>query len=387
MNIQTVTKKNGQTVYRTSIYLGIDQVTGKKARTTVTAPTKSALKVKVREAINTFEKNGYTTKKKTTVTTYKDLVELWWDSYKHTVKLNTKLAMQGILKNYLLPAFGEYKLERITTPVIQAQINKWADQANNDEKGAFQNYSLLNSMNTRILQYGVAMQAITVNPAREVILPRKKQKAIDKVKHLDNQELKQFLNYLETLDQSDYLNLYDVTLYKLLLATGLRIGEATALEWADIDLENQTITISKTLNRYGSTNSPKSQSGVRVIDIDKATALMLKHYHNRQRLEAMKLATTPTIVFTNLVRPYPCPSSLRKRLGEHFQQAKVTNVGFHGFRHTHASLLLNSGLDYKEIQHRLGHSSIGITMNTYAHLSKEKAKKAVSFFENAINNL
>lgn len=51
MNIKTVVKKNGQTVYRASVYLGVDQMTGKKARTTVTALTKSAIKIKAREVM------------------------------------------------------------------------------------------------------------------------------------------------------------------------------------------------------------------------------------------------------------------------------------------------------------------------------------------------
>lgn len=62
-------------------------------------------------------------------------------------------------------------------------------------------------------------------------------------------------------------------------------------------------------------------------------------------------------------------------------------MAFHGFRHTHASMMLNVGIDYKTLQHRLGHSILAMTMDTYSHLSKENAKKAVSFFETAINSL
>ena len=77
----------------------------------------------------------------------------------------------------------------------------------------------------------------------------------------------------------------------------------------------------------------------------------------------------------------------RQHLVRHFKKAKVPNIGFHGFRHTHASLLLNSGIPYKELQHRLGHSQISMTMDTYSHLSKENAKKAVSFYETALKAL
>ncbi|MTW08681.1 site-specific integrase, partial [Streptococcus pneumoniae] len=90
-------------------------------------------------------------------------------------------------------------------------------------------YDSLHALNKRILQYGVVMQAIPFNSAREVILPRNTQKAKrEKVKHFDNDELKSFLKYLDTLDLSRYRYYYEITHYKFLLATGCRINEALA---------------------------------------------------------------------------------------------------------------------------------------------------------------
>ncbi|QBX08946.1 integrase/recombinase [Streptococcus satellite phage Javan302] len=81
---------------------------------------------------------------------------------------------------------------------------------------------MIHALNKRILQYGVTMQAIPSNPARDVVLPRNTQKAKrQKLKHFDNQELKKFLVYLDNLDSCKYRYYYDVTLYKFLLATGL----------------------------------------------------------------------------------------------------------------------------------------------------------------------
>lgn len=387
MNIKEITKKNGSVVYRASVYLGTDQMTGKKARTTVTASTKKAVKIKARDAVNDFIKNGCTVKEKVEIQTYQQLYVLWWESYKDTVKPNTRESTKGLIKNHLLPVFGDLKLERITTPIIQNQVNTWANNANRGISGAFSNYHLLHSVNHRILQYGVTMQAIQSNPARDVQVPRKLQKEKEKIKYLDNQELKKFLDYLERLDQSNYQNLFDVTLYKLLLATGCRIGEILALGWSDIDLDSSKISITKTLNRYHEVNSPKSKSSVREIDIDKATVLMLKQYKNRQQIESWQLGRTETVVFSVFVNKYPIPCNLRKRLIKHFKNAEVVDVAFHGFRHTHASIMLNVGIDYKTLQHRLGHSTLAMTMDTYSHLSKENAKKAVSFFETAINSL
>lgn len=387
MNITEHKKKNGATVYRASVYLGIDKLTGKKARTTVTASTKKGVKIKAREAVAAFAANGYCSKVKPTITTYKELVALWWESYHHTIKPNSQQAMEGIVRLHILPVFGDYKLDKLTTPVIQQQVNKWADKANRGEKGAYANYSFLNNINKRILQYGVTMQAIQHNPARDVIVPRKQQNKEQKVKFFSNQELKQFLAYLDSLDLSDYGTFFDYVLYKVLLASGCRIGEALALEWSDIDLEQGTISISKTLNRYQETNTPKSKAGVRDIEIDRATVLLLQQYKNRQQVQSWQLGRSETVVFTPLTTKYAHACMLRKRLQGHFKAAGVPDISFHGFRHTHATIMLYAGIEPKDLQYRLGHSNIAMTLNTYVHATQEGAKKAVSIFEAAISNL
>ena len=387
MNITEYKKKNGATVYRASVYLGVDKLTGKKARTTVTANTKKGVKIKAREAVNAFAANGYSVKEKPTITTYRELVALWWESYKNTIKPNSQQSMEGIVRLHILPVFGDYKLDKLTTPIIQQQVNKWADKANKGEKGAYANYSFLNNINRRILQYGVTMQAIKYNPARDVIIPRKQQNKEHKVKFFSNQELKQFLDYLEDLDQSSYENFFDYVLYKTLLASGCRIGEALALEWADIDLKKGTISISKTLNRYQETNTPKSKAGLREIDIDKATVSLLKQYKKRQQVQSWQLGRSEGIVFTPFTTKYAYACLLRKRLQSHFKAAGVPDISFHGFRHTHATIMLYAGIEAKDLQYRLGHSNISMTLNTYVHATREGAKKAVSIFESAISNL
>lgn len=114
---------------------------------------------------------------------------------------------------------------------------------------------------------------------------------------------------------------------------------------------------------------------------------MLKSYKREQTQEAWKLGRTETVVFSNFISEYPHGEILRRRLSTHFKRAQVNDIGFHGFRHTHASLLLNSGIPYKELQHRLGHSQLSMTMDIYSHLSKENTEKAVSYFETALKNL
>ena len=388
MQIKQIIKKDGSIVYRANVYLGVDKVTGKDVKTSITGRTKKEVKQKTKEAEIAFLQNGSTRFQASNIATYKELASLWWESYKHTVKPNTQLNVRRLLDNHILPLFGSYKLDKLTTPLIQNVVNKLADKTNKGEEGAFLYYDSLHALNKRILQYGVVMQAIPFNPAREVILPRNTQKAKrEKVKHFENQELKKFLDYLDSLDLNRYRYYYENTLYKFLLATGCRINEALALSWSDIDLENSVVHITKTLNYKQETNSPKSKTSLRDIDIDQATVSMLKQYRLRQTKEAWKIGKSESIVFSDFIHEYPNNRTLQTRLRTHFKRAKVTNIGFHGFRHTHASLLLNSGIPYKELQHRLGHSTLSMTMDVYSHLSKENAKKAVSFYETALKSL
>lgn len=354
----------------------------------MTGRTKKEVKNKTQQAIATFKTDGATRYQSATITSYKELAELWWNSYKHTVKPNTRGNIRGLLKNHVIPLFGAYKLDKLTTPLIQSIVIKLADKANTGEAGAYLHYDKIHALNKRILQYGVVMQVLPYNPAREVILPRNAKKATrKKVKHFNDEQLKQFLDYLDGLDLTNYRNLYEATLYKFLLATGCRINEALALSWSDIDLNNATINITKTLNRYGSINSPKSNASIRDIDIDSQTVAMLKEYRWRQIQEAWTLGRSETVVFSDFIHDYPEDKTLGNRLTTRLKNIGLPNIGFHGFRHTHASLLLNSGIPYKELQHRLGHSRISMTMDIYSHLSKENAKHAVTFYEKALENL
>ena len=218
MKITEVIKKDGSKVYRANVYLGVDQVTGKKVKTKVTGRTQKEVKQKANQEKIAFQKAGSTRQKAITIKNYQELATLWWESYKNTVKPNTQGNVRALIDNHILPTFGEYKLDKLTTPLIQSIINKLADKANREEEGAFLHYDMIHALNKRILQYGVTMQAIPSNPARDVVLPRNTQKAKrQKVKHFENQELKKFLGYLDNLDSDRYRYYYETTLYLSLI--------------------------------------------------------------------------------------------------------------------------------------------------------------------------
>ncbi|QCK42457.1 tyrosine-type recombinase/integrase [Streptococcus pyogenes] len=381
MKIIEYKKKNGTIVYRANIYLGIDQVTGKKAKTSVTGRTRKEVKQKAKHAQDEFISNGYTVTKVVPIKNYQELAELWLESYQLTVKPQTFIATKRILYNHLIPIFGTMKVDKLTVSYIQRFINDLSNQ--------LVHYGVVHSINRRVLQYGVSLQLLPFNPARDVMLPKVPKKENKAIKFIAPEDLKALMAYMEKLANKKFSYFFDYVLYSVLLATGCRFGEVVALEWSDIDLENGTISITKNYSRLLKLiGTPKSKAGVRVISIDKKTINLLRLYKNRQRQLFIETgARVSAVVFSTPLKEYQNMATRQESLDRRITEVGIPRFTFHAFRHTHASLLLNAGISYKELQYRLGHATLAMTMDIYGHLSMDKEKEAVSYFEKAINNL
>lgn len=222
-----------------------------------------------------------------------------------------------------------------------------------------------------------------------MIKPVVKKNEKEKIKYYTLEELSKLLTYLEnkvkksqtatTLQQ--FFSLFDLTFYRFLAYSGLRGGEAAALSWDDIDFTNKTVEVSKTMSetRNGFViSSPKTKSSYRTISLDDKTLRTLKKWQLKQReLLFSNGITKNEAVFCdynglrlNRADLYQRSYRLAKACGLH-------NIGTHGFRHTHASLLFEAGVTMKETQVRLGHSSIDMTMNIYTHVTKKTTEKTV----------
>ena len=396
MNIKKVTKKDGTIVYRTNVYLGVDSLTGKQVRTTATATTRKMCEIKANQAVSNFIKNGSTVaREKVFFDDFNALAMSWFDSYKLTVKANSIRVANNYLKVYLLPALGSYRIEKINSVLLQGIVNQWAKNANTSpikegrrEKGKCKDYKVLLNYIKRILDYGMQLGAINSNPAIQVIPPKLKARTTTKLKYFNNDELKKFLAYLDSLDDTIDNQLH-ITMYRFLLATGLRVGECLALSWSDIDFKNASVSVNKTIVQTMSRSEriqkgAKTKESNRIVSLDLATVALLKSWKSRQNDKVLTLADR--LVFENAKRSYTYTNELAI-LQKHFKLAKVSNIGFHGFRHTHASLLMNADVNPKEIQLRLGHADYSITMNTYSHLAEDKKKDTAEKFGNILKAL
>lgn len=164
-----------------------------------------------------------------------------------------------------------------------------------------------------------------------------------------------------------------------------------ALEWNDIDFNNNTISIDKTLSqtkhKHGyKVSTPKNESSYGVVNMDAQTMTELKKWQVNQRKYMLSVGiTNPSTLFCGIYKQVTTHHAIYTRLKNITSKADVPFLGNHVFRHTCASMLLDSGATMKDVQDRLRHSSITITMDTYGHLSKETKEKTVELLVKHLN--
>lgn len=392
MKINRFEKKDGTPVYRTNVYLGVDILTGKQVRTTATGRTRKICEMKAKQAIDNFINNGRTTaRKKVNFKTFSALTDSWFKSYKLTVKAHSIRVMDNFLKVYILPSLGKYQPDKISSILVQEIVNEWANNANTSkiingkrEKGKCKDYKLLLNIIKRIFDYAIRLGELNVNPANLVLSPKLRTITTRRIKHFDNKELKQFLVYLDNLEPSIDNQLHS-TLYRFLLATGLRIGEALALNWLDFDFDQQSVRVSKTLLYNGKIQeSPKTKESYRIICLDKSTLTVLLKWKKVQETKKVSVSEKLVFSYNNGMKKYP---SFINQLKKHFKATNLPDIGFHGFRHTHTSLLINNDVNPKELQKRLGHANYSTTMNVYAHLFQNKDAEIAEKYERILRVL
>lgn len=348
------TKKNGETAWMFQVYLGKDPSTGKKKYTTKRGfKTKREADIAYSRIKVEIEGNGDLSKPKEY--TFKDLYLLWLDSYKLDVKPSTLFYTEREFRLHVLPAFGDRLIQSITPLEAQEQANAWGREYANARK--------LVGYARSVLQYGKVLKAVPSNPFEGIKMPPRREANHGKDMFYEKDELEKFITALNTWGHEQA-----VPLFRLLAFTGIRKGEALALTWEDIDLDHKEVHINKTVTRKkeGLTiQTPKTKKSNRYVSIDTKTTEALAAWKEKVGTDGN------TLVFQNSRGTILTPSAPRKWLITVADKAGLKPIPVHGFRHTHASLLFESGATVKDVQTRLGHADIQTTMNVYTHVTKQ----------------
>lgn len=210
------------------------------------------------------------------------------------------------------------------------------------------------------------------DPTRKAII-KGKAPSTKKIKYLNQFELHTLLASLELKDEVnwDYFIL-------LVAKTGMRFSEALALTPKDFDFYHQTLSISKTWDYKGAGGfqPTKNKSSVRKIQIDWQSVIRFS--------ELVKGLPENQPIFVD-GKVYN--STVNDVLSRHCERCNIPVISIHGLRHTHASLLLFTGVSIASVARRLGHSSMTTTQKTYLHIIQELENKDIDLVMRSLSGL
>lgn len=365
-------KKNGTKAWMFKGYLGTDPVTGKEVHTTRRGfSTKKEAKLALSRLKLDYEENGLQKDEKET---FRKVYGLWNEAYKTTVKEVTFIKSEIKFNKWILPVYGDLRIKEVTVKRAQQILNTWA--AETDQ------YKVLHSTAKRVFEYAINLGFIQYNPLAHVMMPKREKKNNDgdQIKVYTKDQLKTLFDYLNKLKPT-YSNDYNKTLLRFLFYSGCRISEALALNWSDIDFEGNTVQVNKTLSqtKHGyKISDPKTDKSTASVSLDAETIATLKKWQLNQRMYMLSLGITdPTMIFCGIYKQMITHHAIFSRMKTITEKCGLPFLGIHVTRHTHASLLLDAGANMKEVQDRLRHSKISMTMDTYGHLSKETKEKTI----------
>lgn len=226
-----------------------------------------------------------------------------------------------------------------------------------------------------LFESAVENHFISSNPiTKSVQVPGKIE---EKIRFLSVQEQKDFIE--RTKKTANY------NFFAFALQTGMRVSEILALTWDDVDFEQNTISVNKTLFRDTDKEikigSPKSKTSIRIVPMtEEAKRLLLSQKEKNAKLKVVSLKFKNNI-FLNTKGTLNIRQTYNNLLKDYCKKYNVDIFSVHSLRHTYATRCIEAGIRPKTLQSILGHSSITITMNLYVHTTEEANEKEISKLE------
>jgi integrase len=332
-----------------------------------TGRTRDAVKDRLQEAQRQAEAGRLPMGRDVQVSTY---LERWLaDAVQHSVRPKT-YENYDLCVRRLLPIIGRARLRALTPEQIQFALSKLLDSGM-----APRTVHQVHMVLRKALKQGVLWRMLVTNPSDAVSAPRPERK---EMRTLTEEEVRRFLTVTR--------GMRDHGLWVFLVTTGLRLGEALALRWSDIDLQEGRATIRRAVQRQRGAGlvfvEPKSARSRRTVPIPQETVEILeeqKRFNDRDRRKARDLWQENDLVFpTPVGRPR---DTAYRSISFHaaLDRAGLPRMRLHDLRHTAATHLLTKQVHPKVVQDLLGHSTIAITLDTYSHVMPTLARQASNY--------
>ena len=349
--------------------------------------------------------------------TFADYLDQWYKLYcKVNLKYGTLTNYSMIIRQHLKPKIGSYKLKALTASMLQEYANSLK------LKGYSRNYIYsIMSVLENSLNYAVEpLHYLSINPMIYVKHPKVEKKPRQRF-------ILSLADWQRIIDKYPAGSPYHIPLL-IGFYTGLRISEAFALTWNDIDFEKREIHVTKQVIRRKKGNtiysswcfsSLKTKTSERIVKFGETLykalkagkAAQLKNElkcsdsyiinilkdeidekgNKIQRIESVKKSLQAAFPRVNLIcienNGKYLPQESFRNLTLLIRNEMQININFHSLRHTHATLLIEAGADIKDVQTRLGHSNIQTTLQTYVHNTEKMAAKSVELFEQVASKI
>ena len=388
------------TFWEAAVTVGYDPGTGQQIRKTYTGKTQKEVREKMQAAAVAVQDGDFFEPAKMTVAEWLDL---WLKEYSADWKYKTKEKYETVCRVHLKPALGATKLSKLTTPQIQSFYNELGRTGKvttkKDKKsGKIQerreplspkSIRLVHGVLSKALNTAVRVGYIKRNAAELCTTPKLEKKEISP---LTDAQIKEFVSLCAGEDYG--------RIYKLILFTGLREGEALGLTWDCIDFQAGTLKIKQQLQRQGETDElvPLKNSKPRYLTAPAFVMQILREervHQMEQRFAAGELwqgwqsseEMKTALVFLKDDGSNITAAALYQRYKHLAEKIGKPESRVHDLRHTFAVLSLQNGDNVKTVQDNLGHATAAFTLDVYGHVSERMKEDSAARMQAYIDNM
>jgi len=308
-----------------------------------------------------------------------EYLDVWLKgSVRGSVRQSTYDPDASLVNNHLCPVLGRIRLKKLSASHVQGFYRDRLDHGLSPST-VHKMHAILHKALSQALAWHMIQRNVT-----EVVRPPRP--APKEMRPLTPEGARRLLeaacgNRLEAL-------------YVLAITTGMRQGELLALRWQDVDIDNGTVNVRRTLTRNGGSiemGEPKTKKSRRSISLTRRAIDALQSHLESQLHEMEMLGARYEdrgLLFTTSTGGPINPSNLRqKNFARLLQEASLPHIRFHDLRHTCATLLLSKGTHPKFVQELLGHATVAITLDTYSHVMPGMGDQTARAMQDALSSV
>ena len=367
--------RNGIKYWRIQIPLGFDPLTGKLKRKVIYGKTQKEAKEKLKEYLKT---NNINSDNSLLGNFFNDWL---WNIKRDSIKPSTFEKWEGIYRNYIkpLPGLNNKKLTELTTLELQKIVNDLL------KTHTITQVKALNCCLNSCYKYAISINKATTNPVKGILYPKNINVEEARTNYISEIEQKRLIKTLEN-DKMQGIIL-------IALMCGLRLGEAMALTEKDINFNDSTININKSVrnawtgerNKKGKktrefeVTAPKTKNSIREVPLPGMLVPILKSTILKNKENKLKLGECyydSGLIFCNENGTYIDSKKPTRHLKAALKKAGIdTDLHYHSLRHIFITNCISKDIPIKTVMDWVGHADIKTTMLIYAEVNKEKNKK------------